>query len=249
VSGRANRARPPAPGSGATGRAVRGRPGQAGLLLVVVSAQFMIVIDVSIVNVALPSIGAQLRLPPADLSWVINAYTLTFGGLLLLGGRLADVLGGRRMFMIGLFVFAAASLAGGAAQSQAWLVSARAVQGAGAAAVSPATLSIITTTFEEGPARNRALGVWGAVAGLGGAAGVLLGGVLTSGLSWRWVLFVNVPIALAAITAAPRALPPGGAEPGAGTFDLAGAVTATAGLGLLVYAAVGAVGTGRARRL
>ena len=134
----------------------------------------------------------------------MNAYTLTFGGFLLLGGRLADLLGRRRMFMLGLVVFSLASLAGGLAQSEAWLIVARAIQGLGAAIVSPAALSIITTTFAEGAERNRALGIWGAVAGAGGAAGVLLGGILTSGLSWRWVLFVNVPIGLIAATLAPR---------------------------------------------
>ena len=156
--------------------------------------QFVVVIDASIVNVALPSIGHALNFSQDDLSWVVNAYTLTFGGFLLLGGRLADLMGRRRMFMIGLVLFSLASLAGGLAQSEAWLIAARAVQGLGAAIVSPAALSIITTTFADGEERNRALGVWGAVAGAGGAAGVLLGGVLTSGLSWRWVLFVNVPI-------------------------------------------------------
>ena len=167
--------------------------------------QFVIVIDASIVNVALPSIGAHLHFSRDDLSWVVNAYTLTFGGFLLLGGRLADLLGRRRMFMLGLVVFSLASLAGGLAQSEAWLIIARAIQGLGAAIVSPAALSIITTTFAEGAERNRALGIWGAVAGAGGAAGVLLGGILTSGLSWRWVLFVNVPIGLAAATLAPAA--------------------------------------------
>ena len=156
--------------------------------------QFVIVIDASIVNVALPSIGRALHFSRDDLSWVVNAYTLTFGGFLLLGGRLADLLGRRRMFMLGLVVFSLASFAGGIAQSEGWLIAARAVQGLGAAIVSPAALSIITTTFAEGAERNRALGIWGAVAGAGGAAGVLLGGILTSGLSWRWVLFVNVPI-------------------------------------------------------
>ena len=165
--------------------------------------QFVIVIDASIVNVALPSIGCSLHFARADLSWVVNAYTLTFGGFLLLGGRLADLLGRRRMFMLGLVVFSLASFAGGIAQSEGWLLAARAVQGLGAAIVSPAALSIITTTFAEGAERNRALGVWGAVAGAGGAAGVLLGGILTSGLSWRWVLFVNVPIGLAAAALAP----------------------------------------------
>ncbi len=141
--------------------------------------QFMIVIDASIINVALPSIGQALHFSQVDLSWVVNAYVLTFGGLLLLGGRLADLLGRRRMFITGLIVFSLASLVGGLAQSEAWLIAARAVQGLGAAIVSPAALSIITTTFAEGAERNRALGVWGAVAGAGGAAGVLLGGILT----------------------------------------------------------------------
>ena len=136
----------------------------------------------------------------------MNAYALTFGGFLLLGGRMADLLGRRRMFMVGLVLFTLASLAGGLAQSEAWLIAARAAQGLGAAIVSPAALSIITTTFSEGAERNRALGIWGAVAGAGGAAGVLLGGILTSGLSWRWVLFVNVPIGLAAAALAPRTL-------------------------------------------
>src|ERR1700736_541922 len=175
-------------------------------LMLLAMTQFVVVIDASIVNVALPSIGSHLHFSRNDLSWVVNAYTLTFGGFLLLGGRLADLLGRRRMFMIGLVVFSLASLAGGLAQSEPWLIAARAIQGLGAAIVSPAALSIITTTFADGAERNRALGIWGAVAGAGGAAGVLLGGVLTSGLSWRWVLFVNVPIALVAAGLAPRVL-------------------------------------------
>ena len=148
-------------------------------LLLLAMTQFVIVIDASIVNVALPSIGRALNFARTDLSWVVNAYTLTFGGFLLLGGRLADLLGRRRMFMLGLVLFSVASFAGGVAQSEGWLIVARAVQGLGAAIVSPAALSIITTTFAEGSERNRALGIWGAVAGAGGAAGVLLGGVLT----------------------------------------------------------------------
>src|ERR1700736_6567728 len=213
-------------------------------LLLLAMTQFVVVIDASIVNVALPSIGAHLHFSRADLSWVVNAYTLTFGGFLLLGGRLADLLGRRRMFMHGLVVFSLASFAGGIAQSEGWLLAARAIQGLGAAIVSPAALSIITTTFAEGAERNRALGIWGAVAGAGGAAGVLLGGILTSGLSWRWVLFVNVPIGLAAATLAPRTLVESRAEDGASTFDLPGAVTVTAGLALLVYAVVDAVNSG-----
>jgi EmrB/QacA subfamily drug resistance transporter len=213
-------------------------------LMLLAMTQFVIVIDASIVNVALPSIGVALHFSRDDLSWVVNAYTLTFGGFLLLGGRLADLLGRRRMFMIGLVVFSLASLAGGLAQSEAWLIVARATQGLGAAIVSPAALSIITTTFAEGAERNRALGVWGAVAGAGGAAGVLLGGILTSGLSWRWVLFVNVPIGLTAATLAPRILLESRAENGTEGFDIPGAVTVTAGLALLVYAVVDAVNVG-----
>jgi EmrB/QacA subfamily drug resistance transporter len=206
--------------------------------------QFVIVIDAAIVNVALPSIGTALHFSRDDLSWVVNAYTLTFGGFLLLGGRLADLMGRRRMFILGLVLFSLASLAGGLAQSEGWLIVARAVQGLGAAIVSPAALSIITTTFAEGPERNRALGIWGAVAGAGGAAGVLLGGILTSGLSWRWVLFVNVPIGIIAASLAPRVLAESRAEDGATSFDLPGAVTVTAGLALLVYAVVDAVNVG-----
>jgi EmrB/QacA subfamily drug resistance transporter len=213
-------------------------------LLLLAMTQFVIVIDAAIVNVALPSIGAHLHFSRDDLSWVVNAYTLTFGGFLLLGGRLADLLGRRRMFMSGLILFSAASFAGGIAQSEAWLIAARAVQGLGGAIVSPAALSIITTTFAEGPERNRALGIWGAVAGAGGAAGVLLGGILTSGLSWRWVLFVNVPIGIVAAMLAPRFLNESRADDGAKTFDVPGAVTVTAGLSLLVYAVVDAVNVG-----
>src|SRR5262245_55000612 len=167
-------------------------------LALLASAQFVVVLDASIVNVALPSIGKDLEFSQANLAWVVNAYTLTFGGFLLLGGRAADLLGRRRMFMIGLVVFALASLAGGFAQSEGWLIAARAVQGVGAAILSPAALSIVTTTFTEGSERNRALGVWGAVAGSGGAAGVLLGGILTQSAGWEWVLWVNVPIGIAA---------------------------------------------------
>src|SRR6476661_10975027 len=161
-------------------------------------AQFIVVLDASIVNVALPSIGRALDFSQDNLSWVVNAYVLTFGGFLLLGGRLADLLGRRRMFITGLVVFALASLAGGLAQSEAWLIVARAVQGLGAALLSPAALSIVTNTFTEGAERNRALGIWGGVAGSGGAAGVLLGGVLTAGPGWEWVLYVNFPIGILA---------------------------------------------------
>src|SRR5436190_5914881 len=156
-------------------------------LALLATAQFVVVLDASIVNVALPSIGRGLHFSQDSLSWVVNAYVLTFGGFLLLGGRMADLLGRRKVFVGGLVLFALASLAGGFAQSEGWLIAARAVQGLGAALLSPAALSIVTTTFRDGAERNRALGVWGAVAGSGGAAGVLLGGILTDGLGWEWV--------------------------------------------------------------
>jgi EmrB/QacA subfamily drug resistance transporter len=213
-------------------------------LVLLAMTQFVIVIDASIVNVALPTIGTSLHFSHDNLSWVVNAYTLTFGGFLLLGGRLADLIGRRRMFISGLIAFSLASLAGGLAQSEAWLLIARAVQGLGAAIISPAALSILTTTFAEGGERNKALGVWGAVAGAGGAAGVLLGGILTSGLGWEWVLFVNVPIGLAAAFMAPRILLESHAREDGASFDLPGAVTVTAGLSLLVYALVDTVNAG-----
>ena len=174
------------------------------VLALLAMAQFVVVLDASIVNVALPSIGRALDFAQDDLSWVVNAYTLVFGGFLLLGGRLADLLGRRRMFVYGMWLFALASLLGGLAQSDVWLIAARAVQGLGAALISPAALSILTTTFAEGSERNKALGVWGAVAGSGGAVGVLLGGMLTEWAGWEWVLFVNVPIGIAAALIAPR---------------------------------------------
>src|ERR1700754_243550 len=208
-------------------------------LILLAMTQFVIVIDASIVNVALPSIGTALHFSKDDLSWVVNAYTLTFGGFLLLGGRMADLLGRRRVFLAGLILFAVASLAGGLAQSDVWLIAARAVQGIGAALLSPAALSLVTELFEEGAERNKALGVWGAVAGSGGAAGVLLGGMLTERAGWEWVLFVNVPIGLAAAFLAPRLLPESRNE-GERRFDIAGAVTITAGLSLLVYTLVNA---------
>jgi EmrB/QacA subfamily drug resistance transporter len=205
--------------------------------------QFMIVIDASITNVALPTIGRDLRINQTDLTWVVNAYTLTFGGFLLLGGRLADLVGRRRMFVIGLSVFGLGSMLGGVASSQAFLDGARGLQGLGAALVSPAALSLVTTIFTEGAERNRALGVWGAVGGAGGAAGVLLGGVLTE-IDWRLVLFVNVPVAVAAVLVSPRILTESKAETEVSTFDIPGAVTVTAGLALLVYAFVDASTSG-----
>jgi EmrB/QacA subfamily drug resistance transporter len=206
-------------------------------LILLALTQFMIVIDASITNVALPTIGRDLRINQTDLSWVVNAYTLTFGGFLLLGGRLADLIGRRRMFMIGLTLFGASSLLGGLSNSSDFLDGARALQGIGAAFVSPAALSLVTTIFAEGAERNRALGVWGAVAGAGGAVGVLLGGILTQ-IDWRLVLFVNVPVAAGAIFVAPRTLPEGKDPTEVKGFDLPGAISVTAGVGLLVFAMV-----------
>jgi len=207
-------------------------------------AQFVVVLDASIVNVALPSIGEALEFSQENLSWVVNAYVLTFGGFLLLGGRLADLLGRRRVFMFGLVLFALASLVGGFAESEGMLIGARAVQGLGAAILSPSALSIVTTTFTDGAERNKALGVWGAVAGSGGAAGVLLGGVLTDGLGWEWVLWVNVPIGIAAAAIAPTLLAETRAEGSRRAFDIAGALSVTAGLSVMVYALVDATDAG-----
>ncbi|HYF24541.1 MAG TPA: MFS transporter [Baekduia sp.] len=220
-------------------------PRSKGLALALLAmTQFVVVLDASIVNVALPSIGTALDVAQEDLSWVVNAYALVFGGFLLLGGRLADLLGARRVFGWGMVLFGLASLAGGLATSPGQLIAARAVQGLGAAIISPAALSMVTTTFAEGAERNRALGVWGAVAGSGGAAGVLLGGVLTDGLGWEWVLFVNVPIAALIVVAAPRLLAESPRRAGGGSHDVAGAATVTAGLAILVYALVDATDAG-----
>lgn len=209
------------------------------ILALVCVAQFMVVLDVSIVNVALPSIGRDLHYSPSGLQWVVNAYVLTFAGFLLLGGRAADLFGRRRVFIIGLAVFSLASLLGGFAQTSGELTAARAAQGLGGAVLSPATLTIIMTTFTEGRARHRAIGLWSAVAGAGGASGAILGGVLTSGLSWRWVFFVNVPIGALAIAASYRLLTETRRLDGDRSLDIAGAVTATAGLSALVYGIVG----------
>ncbi len=208
-------------------------------LIVLAAAQFMVVLDASIVNVALPSIKTDLGFSESGLPWVVNAYTLAFGGFLMLGGRAADLFGRRRVFIIGLAVFSAASLVGGFATSSGWLIAARGAQGLGAAILSPAALSIVTTTFTEGAERNKALGIWGALAGAGGAAGVLMGGILTSGLGWEWVLFVNVPIGVAAIVAARRLVQESHGEERT-SMDFAGAFSITAGLVVLVYALVDA---------
>jgi EmrB/QacA subfamily drug resistance transporter len=213
-------------------------------LILLCVAQFVVVLDASIVNVALPTIGDALHFSESQLPWVVNAYVLTFGGFLLLGGRMADLLGRRRVFMSGLVLFALASLAGGFAQNSGELIAARSVQGLGAAILSPAALSIVTTTFRDGAERNRALGVWGAVAGSGGAAGVLLGGALTDGLGWEWVLWVNVPIGVIAAAIAPTLIAESRSEADTRNFDVAGAVSITAGLSLLVYALVDANNAG-----
>ncbi|MBA3328701.1 MAG: MFS transporter, partial [Solirubrobacterales bacterium] len=213
-------------------------------LVLLASAQFVVVLDASIVNVALPSIGRDLAFSQDNLAWVVNAYTLVFGGFLLLGGRMADLLGRRRLFIGGLVLFSFASLLGGLSNTEGQLIASRALQGLGAALVAPAALSIVTTTFAEGAERNKALGVWGAVAGSGGAAGVLLGGVLTDSLGWEWVLWVNVPIGVAAALLAPRLLTESHSESETRHFDVLGAVTVTAGLSLLVFALVDANSAG-----
>ncbi len=213
-------------------------------LILLCSAQFVVVLDASIVNVALPTIGEALSFSEGNLPWVVNAYVLTFGGFLLLGGRLADLLGRRRIFMGGLVLFALASLAGGLAADSGQLIAARAVQGLGAAILSPAALSIVATTFKDGAERNKALGIWGAVAGSGGAAGVLLGGILTEGLGWEWVLWVNVPIGIAAAAIAPSLIAETRNEDEVRHFDLAGAVTITLGLSALVFALLDAESAG-----
>ena len=202
-------------------------------LLVIATAQLMVVLDATIVNVALPHIQTALGFSGSGLEWVINAYALTLGGLLLLGGRAGDLLGRRRMFVAGLLLFSAASLAGGLATSQAWLLAARAVQGAGGAIVAPSALALIATTFPEGPPRNRAMGVYAAMSGAGGAVGLLTGGLLVTYASWRWVLFVNVPIGIAVALGALAVLPGAARRPG--RLDLPGAITGTLGVAALVY--------------
>ena len=208
------------------------------VLGIVCIGQFMVVLDASIVNVALPSIQRDLHFSSTNLQWIINAYTLTFAGFLLLGGRAADLFGRRRIFMVGLAVFTVSSLLGGLAQNEAWLIGARALQGLGAAILAPATLTILTSTFAEGPARARALGVWSAVSAAGASAGALFGGILTDFLNWRWILFVNVPVGAVALVAARRDLPESRAEMAHRHLDLAGAITVTAGLVALVFALV-----------
>jgi EmrB/QacA subfamily drug resistance transporter len=211
------------------------------LVLVIVGiAQFMVILDATIVNVALPSIQRGLHFSPSSLQWIVNAYTLAFGGFLMLGGRAADLLGRRRLFLLGIVLFSAASLMNGLAGSAGILIAGRALQGLGGALVTPAALSVLTTTFAEGRERTTALGVWSAVAVGGGAVGLLLGGVLTSLLSWQWIFFVNVPVGVVAIALALRFVPESRVENARGGVDIAGAVSVTAGLVVLVYALVNA---------
>jgi EmrB/QacA subfamily drug resistance transporter len=224
---------------------LRDRRGLA--LALVLGAQLMIILDLTVVNIALPTIARGLHFSAPSLSWVLNAYTLTFGGLLLLGGRAGDILGRRRVFMAGLALFTLASLAGGLATSAGMLLAARAVQGVGGAIATPAVLAMITASFAEGRERARALGVYTAVVMGGGSLGLVLGGVITEWVSWRWVLFVNVPIGIAVILATPVFLPETPRQPG--HFDIAGALTSTAGMISLVYGIVRAAADGWGNRL
>src|SRR5437763_561182 len=204
-------------------------------LAVIVAAQFMVVLDGGLVNVALPSTKTDPNFSQESLQWVITAYAIFFGGVLLLGGRLADLLGRRRMFMAGLLLFTVSSLLDGLSWSEGSLIAFRALQGLGAALLSPAALSILTTTFREGRERNVALGIWGAASGSGGAAGVLLGGALTSAFSWSWIFFINVPAGIAVLALTPWLLRESKAELDHHHFDAAGAASITGGLMLLVY--------------
>jgi len=207
-------------------------------LVVVCFGQFMVILDATIVNVALPSIQKDLDLSTEQLQWIVNSYTLLFGGFLLLGGRAADLIGRRALFLAGLALFSGASLANALANSGEVLIIFRGLQGLGAALVSPAALSIITTTFSEGEERTKAMGIWGAIAGAGGAFGLLVGGILTDLLSWPWIFLVNIPVGIGTAIAALRFIPESRADLTERRFDLAGAVTVTAGLLVLVYAIV-----------
>ena len=215
-----------------------------GVLAVVVAAQFMVILDVAIVNVALPSIKTDLHFSQENLQWVVTAYAIVFGGVLLLGGRLADLLGRRRLFVAGVALFTASSLLSGLAWSEASLIAFRALQGLGGALLAPAALSILMTTFEEGRDRNLALGIWGAASGSGGAAGVLLGGLLTSYLNWSWIFFINIPVGIGLIALTPWLLSESRVDGAHRHLDVAGATSVTAGLMLLVYALTKATQTG-----
>ena len=213
-------------------------------LAVLCAAFFMVILDVAIVNVALPTIQVDLDFSQKNLQWVVSAYALTFGGLLLLGGRIADLVGRRRVFITGVALFSLASLIAGLSSTEATLIGARAFQGIGAALMTPAALSILMTTFAEGSERNKALGIWGAVGASGGTVGVLLGGVFTDTIGWEWIFLLNVPVGLAVIASAPFLLPESRAESAHRRFDLAGGVSITASLALLVYALVEASSEG-----
>jgi EmrB/QacA subfamily drug resistance transporter len=221
------------------------------VLVLICLAQFMVVLDATIVNVALPSIQKDLHLSERNLQWIVNAYTLVFGGFLLLGGRLGDLLGRKRLFLSGLVIFTAASLLDGLAWSEGVLIGARGLQGLGAALISPAALSIISTTFEEGAERARALGVWAAIAIGGSAVGLILGGLLTQYFSWPWIFFVNVPVGIAGFLLSLRLIPESRDTRAERSYDIAGAVTVTGGLMALVYAIVDAetAGWGSAKTL
>src|SRR5438552_316235 len=208
------------------------------ILVIACLAQFMVILDATIVNVALPSIQRGLHFSSSDLQWVVNAYTLVFGGFLLLGGRAADLLGRKRLFAAGIALFSLASLLNGLAQSSGMLIVGRGLQGLGGALVAPAALSIITTTFTDNDDRTKALGVWSAIAAGGGAVGLLLGGALTDLASWPWIFIVNVPVGVIALALALRFVPESRADMEHRTFDLAGAATVTGGLVVLVYAIV-----------
>jgi EmrB/QacA subfamily drug resistance transporter len=220
--------------SSAAGTSTGSPPRRLGLALAVIAtAQLMVVLDATIVNVALPHIQNALHFSGTNLEWVVNAYALAFGGLLLLGGRSGDLLGRRRVFIAGILLFSVASLLGGLATSQEWLLAARILQGVGGAFAAPTALALIAVTFPEGPPRNRAMGVYAGMSVAGGAVGLLAGGLLVTYLDWRWVFFVNVPIGLAVALAAPRVL--GESERRRGRFDLPGAITGSLGLAALVY--------------
>src|SRR6201987_2720739 len=208
------------------------------VLVLICLAQFMVILDATIVNVALPSIQNDLGLSEANLQWIVNADPLVFGGFLLLGGRAGDLLGRKRLFLVGLVIFTTASLLNGLSQSSGQLIGFRALQGLGAALISPAALSIISTTFAEGKERAKALGVWAAIAIGGSAVGLVLGGALTQAFSWRWIFFVNVPVGIFAFVAALRLVPESKDEHAHKGYDIAGAVTVTGGLMVLVYGLV-----------
>ncbi|MGB9111142.1 MAG: MFS transporter, partial [Acidimicrobiales bacterium] len=210
------------------------------VLVLVCLAQFMVILDATIVNVALPTIQRDLHMSETNLQWIVNAYTLTFGGFLLLGGRAGDLVGRKRLFLAGLVVFTVASFLDGVSPNQGMLIASRALQGLGAAFISPAALAIISTTFSEGAQRAKALGVWAAIAVGGGAVGLILGGVLTQLISWRWIFFVNVPVGIATFAFSMLLVPESRDETAQRSFDVAGAVTVTAGLTALVYGIVGA---------